>query len=294
MTSAPHKDEISGVDTTGHEWDGIRELNNPLPKWWIYSFYVCILWSIVYWVLMPAWPILTTDGWTYTKGLLGYSQRAIVTEEIQDAQAKLAPFRDKIAASDFSEIVTEPELMSIAIAGGKAAFGDNCAPCHGSGAQGAVGFPNLNDDDWIWGGSLDEIHTTLQHGIRWDADEDSRFSQMPAFLADEILERGQVEDVATYVLTLNGSAEANEQSARGAVVFAEQCASCHGADGTGNMELGAPNLADHIWLYGGDLPTIVETVSYSRTGVMPAWSNRLSEGTLKELALYVHSLGGGQ
>jgi cytochrome c oxidase cbb3-type subunit 3 len=243
---------------------------------------------------MPAWPILTTDGWTYTKGLLGYSQRAVVTEEIQDAQAKLAPFRDKIAASEFSEIVTNPELMSIAVAGGKAAFGDNCAPCHGSGAQGAVGFPNLNDDDWIWGGSLDEIHTTLQHGIRWDADDDSRFSQMPAFLADEILERGQVEDVATYVLTLNGSAEANEQSARGAVVFAEQCASCHGADGTGNMELGAPNLADHIWLYGGDLPTIVETVSYSRTGVMPAWSTRLSEGTLKELALYVHSLGGGQ
>lgn len=294
MTSAPHKDEISGVDTTGHEWDGIRELNNPLPKWWIYSFYVCILWSIVYWVLMPAWPILTTDGWTYTKGLLGYSQRAVVTEEIQDAQAKLAPFRDKIAASEFSEIVTNPELMSIAVAGGKAAFGDNCAPCHGSGAQGAVGFPNLNDDDWIWGGSLDEIHTTLQHGIRWDADDDSRFSQMPAFLADEILERGQVEDVATYVLTLNGSTEANEQSARGAVVFAEQCASCHGADGTGDMELGAPNLADHIWLYGGDLPTIVETVSYSRTGVMPAWSTRLSEGTLKELALYVHSLGGGQ
>lgn len=294
MTSAPHKDEVTGVETTGHEWDGIRELNNPLPKWWIYTFYVCIIWSVVYWILMPAWPILTTDGWTYTKGLLGYSQRAVVTEEIREAQAKLAPFRDKIAASDFSDIVTNPELMSVALAGGKAAFGDNCAPCHGSGAQGAVGFPNLNDDEWIWGGSLDEIHTTLQHGIRWDADDDSRFSQMPAFLADEILERGQVEDVASYVLTLNGSFEATEQSARGSVVFAEQCASCHGAAGTGNVELGAPNLADHIWLYGGDLPTVVETVSYSRSGVMPAWSNRLSAGTLKELALYVHSLGGGQ
>ncbi|MBL1234998.1 MAG: cytochrome-c oxidase, cbb3-type subunit III [Rhodobiaceae bacterium] len=294
MTNTPHKDEITGVDTTGHEWDGIRELNNPLPKWWIYSFYVSIIWSIIYWILMPAWPILTSDGWTYTKGLLGYSQRAVVAAEIQEAQAKLAPFRDKIAASDFSEIVTNPELMTVALASGKAAFGDNCAPCHGSGAQGAVGFPNLNDDEWIWGGSLDEIHTTLKHGIRWDADDDSRFSQMPAFLADEILERGQVEDVATYVLTLNGSFEATEQSARGSVVFAEQCASCHGADGTGNVELGAPNLADHIWLYGGDLPTIVETVSYSRSGVMPAWSNRLSPGTLKELALYVHSLGGGQ
>ena len=294
MTNTPHKDEITGVDTTGHEWDGIRELNNPLPKWWIYSFYVSIIWSIIYWILMPAWPILTSDGWTYTKGLLGYSQRAVVAAEIQEAQAKLAPFRDKIAASDFSEIVTNPELMTVALASGKAAFGDNCAPCHGSGAQGAVGFPNLNDDEWIWGGSLDEIHTTLKHGIRWDADDDSRFSQMPAFLADEILERGQVEDVATYVLTLNGSFEATEQSARGSVVFAEQCASCHGADGTGNVELGTPNLADHIWLYGGDLPTIVETVSYSRSGVMPAWSNRLSPGTLKELALYVHSLGGGQ
>lgn len=294
MTSAPHKDEITGVETTGHEWDGIRELNNPLPKWWIYSFYACILWSVVYWILMPAWPILTTDGWTYTKGLLGYSQRVVVTEEIREAQAKLAPFRDKIAESEFSEIITSPELMSVALAGGKAAFGDNCAPCHGSGAQGAVGFPNLNDDDWIWGGSLSEIQATLQHGIRWDADDDSRLSQMPAFLADEILERGQVEDVAAYVLTLNGSKEATEQSARGAVVFAEQCASCHEADGTGNKELGAPNLADHIWLYGGDLPTIVETVSYSRNGVMPAWSNRLSEGTIKELALYVHSLGGGQ
>ena len=294
MTNTPHKDEITGVDTTGHEWDGIRELNNPLPKWWIYSFYVSIIWSIIYWILMPAWPILTSDGWTYTKGLLGYSQRAVVAAEIQEAQAKLAPFRDKIAASDFSEIVTNPELMTVALASGKAAFGDNCAPCHGSGAQGAVGFPNLNDDEWIWGGSLDEIHITLKHGIRWDADDDSRFSQMPAFLADEILERGQVEDVATYVLTLNGSFEATEQSARGSVVFAEQCASCHGADGTGNVEFGAPNLADHIWLYGGDLPTIVETVSYSRSGVMPAWSNRLSPGTLKELALYVHSLGGGQ
>lgn len=294
MTNTPHKDEITGVDTTGHEWDGIRELNNPLPKWWIYSFYVSIIWSIIYWILMPAWPILTSDGWTYTKGLLGYSQRAVVAAEIQEAQAKLAPFRDKIAASDFSEIVTNPELMTVALAGGKAAFGDNCAPCHGSGAQGAVGFPNLNDDEWIWGGSLDEIHITLKHGIRWDADDDSRFSQMPAFLADEILERAQVEDVATYVLTLNGSFEATEQSARGSVVFAEQCASCHGADGTGNVEFGAPNLADHIWLFGGDLPTIVETVSYSRSGVMPAWSNRLSPGTLKELALYVHSLGGGQ
>ena len=294
MTDAPHKDEITGVDTTGHEWDDIRELNNPLPKWWVYTFYVTIIWSVFYWIAMPAWPYLTTEGWTYTKGLLGYSQREVVAEEVETAAAKLAPIRDRIAETDLSEIVKDPDLMSVALASGKAAFGDNCAPCHGSGAQGAKGFPNLNDDDWIWGGSLEDIHITLKHGIRWEADEDSRYSLMPRFLADGIFDTDQVKDVASYVHVMSGQSSPSEASRRGEELFASQCASCHGADGTGMRDTGAPNLTDQIWLYGGDMPTLIETISYSRNGVMPSWSGRLSEGTVKELTVYVHALGGGE
>lgn len=287
--SKPEIDEITGVETTGHEWDGIKELNKPLPRWWLWIIYVSIVWSIGYWIVMPAWPHLTG----YTKGLMGYSQRTSVARTIADARKAQAVYRGRIAASDLAAIKEDPDLLRFALAGGRAAFGDNCAPCHGRGAQGATGYPNLNDDDWLWGGTLEEIHQTLKAGIRADH-PDTRDSQMPAFGRDQMLEPAQITDVTDYVLTLSGGDANADAAARGKAVFAEQCAACHGEEGKGNAELGAPNLTNRIWLYGGSREAVGQTIRTSRAGVMPAWEGRLDAQTLKQLAVYVHSLGGGQ
>lgn len=294
MSDNPHRDEVTGVDTTGHSWDDIRELNNPLPKWWIYSFYASIVWSIAYWIVMPAWPIFKNGAWTYTGGVIGYEQRQVVTDEIAEVVAGRQHYLDQIEAADLSDIQQNPELLDVALAGGRAAFGDNCAPCHGSGAQGSVGFPNLNDDDWIWGGSLDDIHETLQYGIRWEQNDDTRFSDMPRFLADQLLSRDEVNNVTDYVMAISGQAEMSENAVSGGGIFAAQCASCHGADGTGDRSVGAPNLTDAIWLYGGDRDTVFTSIANARSGQMPAWEGRLDPVTVKQLALYVHALGGGE
>lgn len=277
------------VGTTGHEWDGIEEWNNPLPKWWLYIFYATIIWAIGYWLVYPAWPTVSS----YSKGFFGYSQRGQVSKDVAASQAEKAVFRDKIAGSDLDAIKADPELFGFALAGGQAAFGDNCAPCHGRGAQGAFGYPNLRDDAWLWGGSLDAIHQTIQHGIRAE-DQATRMSMMPAFGKLGMLNREQVSDTAEYVMSLSGNEDDAEAAARGKEIFATSCAACHGPDGQGNQALGAPNLADELWLYGGDKDTIVETITYSRAGMMPAWAGRLDPATIKELAIYVHSLGGGQ
>lgn len=277
------------VGTTGHEWDGIEEWNNPLPKWWLYVFYACIVWAIGYWIVYPAWPTAST----YTKGFFGYSQRGQVSDDVAASQAEKAVFRDKIADSDLEAIKADPELLNFALAGGQAAFGDNCAPCHGRGAQGAFGYPNLRDDAWLWGGSLESIHQTIQHGIRSE-DSATRMSMMPAFGKLGMLNREQVSDTAEYVMSLSGNEDDAEAAARGKEIFATNCAACHGPDGSGNQALGAPDLTDELWLYGGDKDTIVETITNARAGMMPAWSGRLDPATIKELAIYVHSLGGGQ
>jgi cytochrome c oxidase cbb3-type subunit 3 len=282
-------DTTKEVETTGHEWDGIKELNHPLPKWWLYVLYASIVWAIVYWILYPAWPLVSS----YTKGTLGFSQRALVAEQLEQAKAEKAGFREKIANNELAAIKANPELLNFALAGGAAAFGDNCAPCHGRGAQGAVGYPNLRDDAWLWGGSLDAIHQTIRYGIRADH-PDTRNSQMPAFGRLGMLQPPQVNDVAEHVLSLSGNAEDQAAAERGGEMFATNCAACHGAEGTGNRELGAPNLADELWLYGGDKASIVETITNSRSGMMPAWNERLDPATVKELAIYVHSLGGGE
>lgn len=294
MTNTPHTDDVTGVDTTGHQWDDIRELNNPLPKWWVYSFYACIVWSVIYWIVMPAWPIFMNGAWTYTGGVIGYDQRVVVEDDIAEVTAGRQVYIDQITAQELPTIQQNAELMEVALAGGRAAFGDNCAPCHGSGAQGSSGFPNLNDDDWIWGGTVDDIHVTLRHGIRWEADDDTRFNEMPRYLADDILTADQVNDVVDYVLTLSGTAEMTDASTRGAAIFAQECTACHMEGGIGNHELGAPNLADAIWLYGGDRAAVYESVANARAGQMPAWGDRLDPATVKQLALYVHSLGGGE
>lgn len=294
MSASPHKDDVTGIDTTGHEWDEIRELNNPLPKWWVYSFYISIIWSVAYWIVMPAWPIFMNGAWTYTGGVIGYEQRQVVENEVAEVISGRQHYLDQIAEQDFETIRSNGELMEVALAGGGAAFGDNCAPCHGSGAQGSIGYPNLNDDEWIWGGSIEDIHLTLKHGIRWESDDDTRLSEMPRFLTDGILSRDEVNNVADYVLTLSGQAEMTDSATQGAALFESQCAACHSADGTGNRELGAPNLTDAIWLYGGERDDIVESIANARAGAMPAWADRLDPVTVKQLALYVHSLGGGE
>ena len=277
------------IPTSGHEWDGITEFDNPLPRWWLWTFYATVIWSIGYWVAMPAWPLV--EG--YTRGLLGYSQRAVVAGQIADRGAMQARYVERIAGASLEEIRADPELLSFALAGGRSAFAVNCSQCHGSGAEGAAGYPNLNDDDWLWGGSLERIAHTIRHGVRNDSDEDARFSEMPAYGRDEVLEPEQIDEVVRYVISLS-SGKGALADGEGAAIFAEECATCHGEDGKGNIELGAPNLTDAIWLHGGDYASIREQVENSRGGVMPAWGARLPPETIKQLAVYVHSLGGGK
>ncbi len=290
MAAEKEIDSVTGVETTGHVWDGdLRELNKPLPKWWLYVLYACIVWAIGYWVLYPAWP--TTGG--YTAGLWGYSQRAEVDKSIADAKAARAAPLKAIAETPLGEIEKDPALMQFVLAGGAAAFGDNCAGCHGRGAQGGPGYPNLNDDDWLWGGTLADIQKTIAAGVR-SGHADTRQTAMPRFGQDSLLEPAQMADAAEYVLSLSGRSSDAAAAARGQTLFAEQCAVCHGEKAAGNQELGAPNLTDGIWLYGGRRDDVLETVRTGRGGVMPAWEGRLDTETIKMMAVYVHSLGGGK
>lgn len=285
-------EDVDLSDTTGHVWDGIAELNTPLPKWWLYVMWATVIWSLAYWVVMPAWPWPVANG--FTPGVSGYSQRDTVDREIAAAMVERGKFESRIAALDLDAIRNDPELLEVANAAGAAAFGDNCAPCHGAGAQGGPGFPNLNDDDWLWGGTLEEIQATIAHGIRWENDDDTRYSEMPRFGADELLSAEEISQVAHFVLSLGGNDHDASKVEAGATIFADNCGFCHGEAGEGMREMGAPNLRDAIWLYGGSEADIVNTITNARFGVMPAWQGRLGEATIKELALYVHGLGGGE
>lgn len=289
---AGHKefDTVTGVETTGHVWDGdLKELNKPLPRWWLYVLYATIIWSIGYWVVYPAWPLLDS----YTQGIIGYSQRGEVAKDVAAARESQARFVEAIAAKPVEAIKSDPDLMEFVLRGGAAQFGNNCAPCHGKGAQGFKGYPNLNDDDWLWGGSTDAIEATIRYGIR-SGHDNAHQGDMPRFGIDQMLEAAQISDVAEYVLSLSGTPDDAAAAARGATVFAEQCAACHGAEGKGMAELGAPNLTDAIWLYGGRKADILESIRGGRAGAMPAWEGKLDPVTIKMLAIYVHSLGGGK
>ena len=290
MAHVSEKDSVSGVDTTGHEWDGIKELDNPLPRWWLWLFYACIVWSVGYWVVMPAWPLISG----YTKGVLGHSQRVILIEEIAAAKAEQGQWLSRIEGATVEEIRADPQLLEFAMAGGRSAFAVNCSQCHGQGAAGSKGYPNLNDDAWLWGGTPEQILYSITHGIRNAEDPDARWSQMPAFGKDGLLDRARIAEVVEYTLALSGQEHDAGRAEAGKAVFAEQCAACHADAGTGNTELGAPNLTDSIWLYGGDRATLTETVTNARFGIMPAWGLKLDEATVKQLAVYVHALGGGQ
>lgn len=283
-------DAVSGVETTGHEWDGLKELNNPLPKWWLYVFYATIVWAIGYWVVYPSWPLLSG----YTAGVLGNSQRADALAAVEAGQAARAQLGAGLNDASLEEIAAKPELLDFAMANGRAAFGDNCAPCHGSGGTGAVGYPNLQDDVWIWGGTLDDIHTTLQYGIRSGHDE-ARFAEMPAFGRDGLLDKTEVDQVSSFVAARAGlEPEAGVDLAAGEVVYQDNCASCHGEDLAGIREMGAPNLLSANYVFGKSVKAIKAQVNAPRHGVMPAWEGRLDPATIKSLAVYVHSFGGGE
>lgn len=283
-------DESSGMPTTGHEWDGIEELNTPLPRWWVWTFWATVVWGIAYTLVYPAWP--TPGGGT--KGFLGWSSRSQVAQELTELQETRGPVLAKIKDASLDEIVASPELLSAARMVGKVAFANNCAGCHGAGGQGAKGYPNLNDDEWLWGGKLADIQATIEHGARWDADQATRAGAMPAFGRDGVLDAAQVVAVSDYVRTLAELPDSLPPDPAGDKLYAGNCAACHGVDGLGNQALGAPNLVDAIWLFGSDKASIVNRVHNGGGGVMPAWKGRLDDTTIKALAVYVHSLGGGQ
>ena len=289
MASRREIDPATQTETTGHEWDGIRELDTPMPRWWLWTFYGTMVWGLVYVILFPAWPLITRA----TPGLLGYSSRASVASDIAAAAAANAPLNERLMAGDIAAVEADPELMSFAMAGGAAVFRNNCSQCHGAGGGGtALTYPNLIDDDWLWGGAAADIEQTVTHGIRYEADPDTRFSQMPDF--GEILEPAQIDAVANYVLSLSGEPSDAGLAREGAPIFAENCASCHGEGGAGGREFGAPNLTDRIWLYGGDLAGVHASISKAHFGVMPAFGGRLSPSDIRKVAIYVHTLGGGE
>jgi cytochrome c oxidase cbb3-type subunit III len=292
QSKSSHQDHADqAVGTTGHEWDGIQEFNNPLPRWWLYTFYACILWAVGYWVFYPAIPLLSG----FTKGAFGWASRTQIEIDMEELKASRHDMVVKIEQTPLADIEKNAELLSFARAQGGAAFAVNCSTCHGAGAQGFKGYPNLNDDDWLWGGKLSDIEQTITHGVRWDADQDTRTSAMPAFGRDGLLPRKDILVLADYVMSLGGlPVEKGADLAAGQKLFAANCAACHGDQGKGNQEMGAPNLTDKVWLYGSDRASIIERITIGGGGVMPAWGNRLDKATIKSLTVYVHSLGGGQ
>lgn len=283
-------DQPTGVETVGHEWDGIEELNNPLPRWWLMIMYASIVFAIGYVIVYPAIP-LAAKG---TEGIWGWTSRGQLAAETKAADAKRAQLRTTLAGMPIDQINGNPDLMRQAVQGGKAAFRVNCVQCHGAGAGGNIGYPNLADDDWLWGGSLAEIERTITFGVRQPGEAETRSSLMPSFGRDAILNPAQVDDAASFVRSLSGREKPGAASARGATIFAANCAVCHGPTGGGNRQFGAPKLGDAIWLYGGSRDQVVASIRNAHAGVMPAWRHKLEPATIKMLAAYVHSLGGGE
>ncbi|MGL4236592.1 cytochrome-c oxidase, cbb3-type subunit III [Tabrizicola sp.] len=293
MCAKPLKKEPPQVETTGHQWDGIQEWNNPLPRWWVWVFYATIVWGIGYTVAYPAWPLIERA----TPGLLGQNTRADVAAEIAAVDAANAAVKEKLIAADLNAIGADPELAGYAERAGAAVFRTNCATCHGSGAAGfeGKGYPNLLDDDWLWGGTMEDIHLTITHGIRNTTDPDARYSEMPKFGVDGALDEAQIAQVTEHVLAISGQEHDATAAAAGATVWTEAgCNGCHMDDGTGDRAQGAPNLTDAIWLYGGSREAVTESIFYARFGVMPDWNERLTEDEIRAVAFYVHGRGGGE
>ncbi len=285
-------DSHSGVETTGHEWDGIKELNNPLPRWWLYIFYASIAFSVLWWVLMPAWPALP-GGSGNTAGVWNQSDRSEVVDDLAALSSARAENTKQLLEASLEEIEGSQNLQQFALAMGESVFGDNCATCHGAGGRGAKGYPSLADDVWLWGGSLDDIQQTITYGIRTEH-ADTRYSEMPAFGTDGFLSEAEIDDLVQKVLSLSGQEHDASAVSRANEVYELNCSSCHGLEGEGERVFGAPDLTDNEWLYGGSPTAIRETIYKARNSVMPYWEDRLDQATIKALAVYVHTLGGGE
>ena len=290
MADKPRIDKETGTPTVGHEWDGIEELDTPMPRWWLYTLYATLVWGVAYTILYPAWPLIDRA----TAGVLDWSSRGELRRELAAESDRKAPLKLALARIPIERLPDDSRLLRAAVDGGRSAFKVHCVQCHGSGATGSKGYANLNDDDWLWGGNLKEVHTTIDKGIRQPELDGTHMSMMPAFGRDGLLQSAEIQDVVSYVRLISGQEPASAAARRGAALFATNCAACHGADGRGKRDFGAPNLTDAIWLYGGDRDTLTESVTNSRYGVMPAWGGRLDPVTVKMLAAYVHSLGGGE
>jgi len=289
MPSKIEKDAYSGTDTTGHEWDGLKELNTPLPKWWLYTLYATIAWAVVMCVLYPSIPGLHS----YWHGVLGYSARADAMRGWHEMQARHADAMTRIAKTPIDQVAKDPQLMETALQSGRITFANNCQPCHGQNGAGRIGYPALGDDVWLWGGKLQDIETTITHGAR-SPDPATRQSVMPNFGTDNILKPADIQSVADFVGVWWGVTPAGTNVSTGAKIFADNCAMCHGDKGQGGRDFGAPPLNSRIHLYGGGRADIVAQVTHPRMGVMPNWNARLDTGTIRSVALYVHSLGGGE
>ncbi len=289
MAANKHDKENHQYGTTGHEWDGIEEWNNPLPRWWLWCFYLTIIWGIGYVIAYPAWPLINGA----TPGLLGYSTRAEVAAEIARFDEANGPIEAKLEAADLNTVGEDAELAEFSRRAGEAVYETWCIQCHGAGGGGAKGYPALVDNDWLWGGTIDDIYTTVKHGIRTEDDLDTRYSQMPAY--GDFMSEEEIASLVAYVQTISGQEADATMAEAGSTLFYDNCAACHGDNGTGDIFQGAPDLTDRIWLFGGDEAALTETITNARFGVMPSWSARgMSEADIRAVSLYVHQLGGGE
>lgn len=272
-------DPVTGYDTTGHDWGGIQELNTPFPKIAAVALLLTFLYSVVAWVLLPAWP----TGRDYTKGLLGLDQGRMARDGYQAVDAVRQGWLSRFIDPNFSALASDDLLMAQALPAAARLFADNCAACHGSAGAGGPGFPALDDADWLWGGEPEAVAETIAIGI--NATDDSRLAEMPVF---DWLEPADRQALADHVAALP-SGQAPDDSP-GATLFAENCAACHGDGGTGGLMAGAPSLADRSVIYGQDPTSVLATLKHGRRGVMPAWIGRLTPTEINLLALYVATL----
>lgn len=283
-------DPATGQMTTGHEWNGIEELDTPVPAVVLFFLAATTLFAVIYWLLMPSWPL----GYTYTKGLLGIDQREVLAKQIRDANAARSVWTERIATLDFAQIAADPVLMRRVRETGQTLFKDNCAVCHGANGGGGPGFPNLAARSWLWGGDPQSLSETIRVGIN-SSHPQTRVSQMMPFGVGGVLDSGKIHSVAAYVRSLSGQGLSGEDRARveaGREVFTVNCSTCHGENAKGMREFGAPDLTDHNWMYGGDAQSVFTSIFVGRQGHMPHWEGRLSSVDIKILALYVGSLGG--
>ncbi len=280
MTDKKKKEDK--IEVTGHKWDGIEEYNIGPPKWWTITWIVCIIWAVGYWFLYPTWPTLSGN----TKGSLDWTSSSELVKSQEEIGSRRDKYAKEFAQLSFKEVQKNPQIMEYALRGGASIFGNICAACHGTGGAGSKGFPNLNDDDWLWGGEIDQIYQTLRYGIR-SGHEKTRISQMPAFGLDKILNKEEINQVMQYVLSLSGKDKYNKE---GEAIFKAQCVTCHGKNGKGDQSIGAPNLTDKIWLYGSDRQDLFYSIYFARAGAMPAWTGRLTDEEIRKVAIYVHSL----